>query len=566
MSHKLPEGEPPGGSAGKGDAPDLQDVVAKAYAAIAEPTNFVPLLNDLIAADEKLGGIGAEADMHFANAEAIFDKVYPLEEGDYSSMLSHLEHDLECDLALDENLRVLTVNPRVFGDHIERDLYLPEWVFDPTRINQDRNRLKRVEADEGRLFLRLFTDDHDVSGRWFSAFRVPIGGIHVIALQAVRLRWDKGSAEAFQTAFELTDTELALTRHLVTGGSTRDFADQRGRSIGTVRNQLKALQRKLTINSKEQLLLLYAGFIHSLEPKSDDQGLEHTCANLWANSEGLTIAWEEYGNPAGKPVLFFHALEGPLFTAAMDQAARDAGLRVIAPWRPFYGGTSGVSQGSGSPVEFADRLAGLLDHLEIERCAVLGTQAGTPFLAAFMQAHRDRIQGAIAAGPFLPIVENEDYRFLQTRQRTHFRICRIAPAFARVYMRAMLASMGTGEFHRFVEDYYDNCPRELQTVQQPEMVRNFRRAANYVLPRGRMGPGDTMLNWSAQWGPLLEGLGDDLLMMVGAEDANAPPDFARLTATRFGLRQPEIVRDAGSFLIQDQPVLVFEAVRRLFEG
>ncbi|MDY7099295.1 MAG: hypothetical protein SXU28_14260 [Pseudomonadota bacterium] len=545
----------------------LQEVVAKAYAAIGEPQSFVPLLNELLDADEKLGGIGNLGDMHFENAEAIFDKVYPLADADYSQMLRHLEHDLECDLALDENLRVLTFSTRLFGEKgLERESFAPEWLFDPVRIDEDQKRLKNAQADEDRLFLRLFMTPDDEAGRWFCAFRVPIGGVHVIALQLVRLRWDESSASAFREAFELTSTELELTKHLVKGGTTREFAEIRGRSVGTARNQLKALQRKLVINSKEQLLLLYAGFIHSLDPpESEEDSIDHVCANLFCDSQGQTIAWEEYGDPDGLPVVFFHALEGPLMVSSVDRAAREAGLRIIGPWRPHYGGTSGNGPSPNSPVEFAERLPEFLDYLGVDRVVALGTQAGTPFLAAFAKHQADRVIKAIAAGPFLPIVKSDDYRFMKTRQRSHFRIARVAPAFARVYMRAMLASMGTGEFHKFVEDFYDGCSREAKSVQHPEKVRNFRKAANYVLPRGKMGPGDTMTNWSAQWGGFLEGLGERLVMLVGSEDSNTPPEFARLSAERFALPEPQVLPDAGSFLIEDKPRDVFEQVRLAFD-
>ena len=547
-------------------APGLEAVVAKAYAAIAEPQSFVPLLNELIEADQMMGGIGDLGDMHFANAEAIFDKVYPLDEADYSSMVTHLETKLECDLAFDSHFRVITVNSRVFeAERIAVDSFAPEWLFDPTQIKSEQARLKKAVAGDEPLFLRLFTGPDDTTGRWFSAYRVPFSGLHVIALQAVRLRWDERSAEAFQKAFALTGTETALTKHLVRGGSIREFAELRERSVGTARNQLKALQRKLSLNSKEQLLLLYAGFIHSLNPPvEEDEEFEHTCSNLYCDKNGLMIAWEEHGDPKGLPVLFFHALEGPLVTPKVDKAARAAGLRIIAPWRPFYGDTSGEQQGALSPTLFADRLIDFLDHLSIDRCVALGTQAGAPFLAAFAKAHPERLHEAIAAGPFLPIVEADDYRFLTTRQRVHFRIARVAPAFARVYLRAMLASMGTGEFHTFVEDYYDECSRESAAVQDPHMVRNFRKAANYVLPRGKMGPGDTMINWSSQWGPLLEGMSKPLVLLVGDEDSNTPPEFARLSAKRFGLPEPKIIANAGSFLIEDQPEIVFDTVRSAF--
>lgn len=546
----------------------LQAVVAKAYAAIAEPENFVPLMNELLEADEMLGGIDGLADMHFENAEAIFDKVYPLEEADYSSMLRHLEQELECDLAFDSEFRIVTFNRRYFAPgSLQKQAYAPEWLFDPTTIEADRARLKEASVSDDRVFLRIFERPDDDAERWYSAYRVPVGGIHIIALQAVRLRWDEGSAGGFQAAFNLTDTETALIKHLVKGGTTREFAETRGRSVGTARNQLKALQRKLVIKSKEELLLLYAGFIHSLEaPEEDANDINHVCANLFSDREGRTIAWEEYGLHDGLPVVFFHGLEGPLMTPNVERHARAAGLRIIGPWRPHYGGTSGTGPGPHTPAEFARRLPAFLDYLGIGRCVGLGTQAGTPFLAAFAQMHPDRVVKAVAAGPFLPIMEQSDFQFLMTRQRTHFRMARIAPAFARVYLRAMLASMGTGEFYRFVEDFYDGCSREAVSVQKPDVVRNFRRAANYVLPRGKMGPSDTMANWAAQWGGFLEGLGDRFVMCVGDEDANTPLAFARLSAQRFGLNEPVVVPDGGSFLIEDRPRIVFEHVRSAFDN
>ena len=546
---------------------ELQAVVAKAYAAIAEPESFVPLLNQMIEADEKLGGIGAAADMHFQNAESILDKVYPLKEADYTALHTHLEARIDCDLALDENMRVISLNDKVFeGDWIGQGGFAPENLFDPARATLDQQRLREAKQGDERLFIRLFTRTDDDSGRWFCAFRAPIGGAHVIALQAVRLRWDDRSGAAFEQAMELTPTEGALTRHLVTGGKLRDFAEGRGTALGTVRNQLKALQRKLAINSKEDLLLLYAGFIHSLAPTAETaESIEHVCPNMFVDPAGGTIAWEEYGDPRGRPVLFFHALEGPLFTARVNEAARDFGLRLIGPWRPNYGGTTGGKPGASSPMEFAERLPALLDHLNLDRVVALGTQAGTPFMAAFVKSYPERLAGAVAAGPFFPIAQSSDYEFLQKRQRTHFRISRLTPAFARVYMRAMLASMGTGEFYKFVQDYYDSCPRELETVQQPEMILNFRKAANYVLPKGSDGPVDTMLNWSAEWSHLLRDMPIPLKVMIGGADSNASPEFSRLSCERYGLSEPVILPGAGSFLIADKPRDVMEALRREFD-
>ena len=194
----------------------------------------------------------------------------------------------------------------------------------------------------------------------------------------------------------------------------------------------------------------------------------------------------------------------------------------------------------------------------------MAAQAGMPWLAGLAASCPDRLIAAVGVGAFLPLIGSSDYEFLSKRQRIHFRISRSAPTFAKVHMRAMLASMGTGEFYRFVEDFYEGCPRELRAFQAPETVRGMRRAAAYMLQSGTKGPIDTMLNWSAEWSPLLKDAAVPIELLQGEDDANISPQFARLTAQRFGLPEPRIIADAGSFLLFDQPEPVMEFIAGKF--
>jgi pimeloyl-ACP methyl ester carboxylesterase len=54
---------------------------------------------------------------------------------------------------------------------------------------------------------------------------------------------------------------------------------------------------------------------------------------------------EEYGDPAGHPVFFFHGLIGSHYQASYvaEQAERE-GLRIIAPNRPGVGRSEFVSR------------------------------------------------------------------------------------------------------------------------------------------------------------------------------------------------------------------------------
>src|SRR5271167_4350698 len=54
--------------------------------------------------------------------------------------------------------------------------------------------------------------------------------------------------------------------------------------------------------------------------------------------DGRELAYEEYGDPAGDPVLSFHGgLSSRLDAAPAHQAALDLGVRLISPDRPGIG-------------------------------------------------------------------------------------------------------------------------------------------------------------------------------------------------------------------------------------
>ncbi len=547
----------------------MQAIVARAYAAIAKPETLVDLIHILTDAEDDLLDRPEQAEIHFGNAASILGRVYPLSASE-AGVLNTAENSAYAgDLILDGDLRVLGHSDLVFDDSMpETGVYAPDWLFSPVTRNADRKRLKAFGPADDGTFIRLFTGPQDDAGRWFVA-QLLAGhddAQAVLALNAVRLRWSVETGAAFRKALQLTDTEIALVEHIVTGGKVRDFAEQRGRSIGTARNQLKTLQRKLSINSQEQLLLLYAGFVHSLE--SPDHGANvaaHKCDNIFEDGDGQTIAWEEFGDPEGKPVLFFHALEGALVTPQVSQAAARSGLRIVAPWRSHFGDTSGLQSGSAfeRTRNFAARLPAFLDHLEIDRVVALGTQAGMPYMMAMAQAHPERLHGVIGAGPFLPVA-GKDFRYLAKSHRAQMRIARIAPSFVRIYQRAMLATMGTGEFYRFVEEYYQDCPRELEAVRRPEMLDVFRRAATYAMRAEFEGTIDTMLTWSADWRELCRDIAVPVHMMVGAQDANCDPEFATLSCKRYGWPAAEIVDDAGSFLINDRTAQVMARIAGMF--
>jgi pimeloyl-ACP methyl ester carboxylesterase len=88
------------------------------------------------------------------------------------------------------------------------------------------------------------------------------------------------------------------------------------------------------------------------------------------------VAYEEFGNPHGPPVVLFHGLPGSrLFLPGPTDAAR-----IITFDRPGYG-ESTACDGRTVLTTAAD-VEALLDHLRLDTCSLLGWSGGGPFAVA----------------------------------------------------------------------------------------------------------------------------------------------------------------------------------------
>lgn len=114
--------------------------------------------------------------------------------------------------------------------------------------------------------------------------------------------------------------------------------------------------------------------------------------------DGRALAYLEIGDPAGRPVFYFHGgpgsrLEGLLF----DEFSRKLGIRMIATERPGYGLSD--TQDDRTYLDWADDVGELADHLDIDRFAVLGWSSGGPYAAAIAHTIPQRLTvAAIVAG------------------------------------------------------------------------------------------------------------------------------------------------------------------------
>lgn len=113
----------------------------------------------------------------------------------------------------------------------------------------------------------------------------------------------------------------------------------------------------------------------------------------WYEKDGQKLAYLDAGQGEGAPLILLHGFCGS--SGYWDDVIPllASGRRVIAPDLRGHGQSS-APEGGAYPMEaFADDIAGLLEHLRIERAIVLGHSLGGYITLAFAERHADKLAG-----------------------------------------------------------------------------------------------------------------------------------------------------------------------------
>ena len=107
--------------------------------------------------------------------------------------------------------------------------------------------------------------------------------------------------------------------------------------------------------------------------------------------DGRTVAFTEWGDPGGTPLLRVPGTPGSRFSIRADRSHwAERNLWAITTERPGFGASTPLpGRGFAEP---ADDLAAILDELGIDRCHVIGGSGSAPHQLAFAARHPDRVR------------------------------------------------------------------------------------------------------------------------------------------------------------------------------
>ena len=242
--------------------------------------------------------------------------------------------------------------------------------------------------------------------------------------------------------------------------------------------------------------------------------------------DGRSIALEEYGNPDGPAVLYFHGWPASRLEAGLIP---DLPVRLLALDRPGYGRSS--PQPGRTLLGWAKDVAFVTDRLGIGRFHIVGLSGGGPFAAACAHALPDRVLGVALVSP-VPPPDFVPYRAPGIghlfRLGRHPRLAHRLFAVARPLLRQRLITPST-----VVGSGLPDPDRE---VLSRAMLARLGRVWREGFRRGVLGALTDAQIYAHAWGFDLSSIRVPASLWYGGQDSLIPRDALEPYAAIPGLR------------------------------
>jgi pimeloyl-ACP methyl ester carboxylesterase len=149
---------------------------------------------------------------------------------------------------------------------------------------------------------------------------------------------------------------------------------------------------------------------------------------------GAVLAFEEYGDPSGVPVIFCHGWPSSRTMAQLtDDAARGLGIRIISPDRPGISASS--MQGDRKLSDWPALVERLVDFLGLNDFRILAISGGAPYAYATAIAIPERVRAIAIVGGVIPFAELKDFTGLLPLYRWMLAFYRNRPQLLRQLFR-----------------------------------------------------------------------------------------------------------------------------------
>jgi pimeloyl-ACP methyl ester carboxylesterase len=246
--------------------------------------------------------------------------------------------------------------------------------------------------------------------------------------------------------------------------------------------------------------------------------------------DGRIVAWSEFGDEAGLPLLRVPGTPGCRYSLRADRAPwTQRHLRVITTERPGFGASTRLpGRGFGGP---ADDLAAVLDHLGLEAVHVIGGSGSAPHQLALAARHPDRVRAMTVLVGAAPCTSEETGQMIGLNAAAHRLVHQGDVAGLRRLMEPIRTAMLADPVAVF-QAVMDRAPAADRAVMaDPRWQAELIVASKEALRQGVDGWADEAFALASPWDDIdLAAVRTSVTWWHAPKDANAPLSAARRVA------------------------------------
>jgi pimeloyl-ACP methyl ester carboxylesterase len=244
--------------------------------------------------------------------------------------------------------------------------------------------------------------------------------------------------------------------------------------------------------------------------------------------DGRRLGYAEWGDPGGRPLLYFHGWPGSRVEGRLgDEAAKAKGVGMIALDRPGMGLSD--YQPRRTLVDWPDDVIQVAAALGLDRFAVLGISGGGPYAAACAWKLSEQLTGAGIVSGLAPLDVPGVIAGMGRQNRLAFQLVGRLAVLRRVLMAKSAVSVRRHP-DRVLESGVA-APVDGQYLARPDVRTILAESLFEAFRTGSRGPAWELALYSRPWGFRLEDIGAPVHLWHGEQDANHPVAMGRHLAT-----------------------------------
>ncbi len=387
---------------------------------------------------------------------------------------------------------------------------------------------------------------------------------------ALQMNWNRTVEEFLEDLYGLTSKELWIVREVCSGKTLKELADLSGRSILTLRNQMKSIQSKTDVNSQIDLVQKILTLANIME-KHSLQTVTRTCLELPSRRD-IPVAGKRLmpvyfiGPEKGRPVLFIHGmLDGVAVNKKVLDALQEFDIRLVAPVRPYFDDSPPAYTAKTAPEEFAQDLKYIIEALELGPLPVMGHMAGSVYAFAAAAYLPKKICGIFNVSGGIPIITHNQFYGMASRQRVFALTALFSPKIFSTIIRFGVSEIDNGNECSVMKALYGKTRLDRQIVEGDNTISSVVfEGYRFTVTQGHKAFETDSYHVTRDWSAYVELARQPTILVHGRHD----PVVTIGTVQDFEKRCPDTrlfeIEDSGQLIFYHRPRQVLSQLEGLF--